>query len=365
MPLSYLGETLVTTRLSGRRAAGLCIAATLITAHPILAQIPGRLRDSQEVREVQAQSVVTLDFATLDVAPDIHTQVFRLPDGGWGAASGVFRGTVPVFSATGSPNGTLGRSGSGPGEFMTPAYGVSVNGELWVVDTGNSRLSAFASDGTLIGDRRLPGWVLWAQPTADGHQILLSGSFRGSSGVWRTVARATLGGTTDILGGDVGDSHDAYVQHHVAAQTISGEIWAVAQSGGKIEILQADNLQPLGKTHLPDSLSEPEYHAVTNIVTQRPPPMVSGVMTDSDGLLWVVMAVADANWRARTGSDRTTRPPVEKLWDTLILAVSPQDRAIVGTKRIDGICVGVVGGLISCANEAAATIEVQRLRLER
>lgn len=352
-------------RITAGALLGPSVVSSLLAAQAILAQTPQPLRDDRTAARVEVQEVTTLRFQDAAVAPDLETQVIRLPDGRWGATSRVFGGIVPLFSAAGSHTGTLGHPGPGPGEFKDPRFAIGVGEQLWVVDPGNNRLTAFGSDDTPIGDRTLPGRVVQVQPTAHGGGLLLSGFFDGASGVVHTTARVSMNGADDRFGGDPGTSHDVYVQYHLAAETPSGEIWAVARSGGDIQILRADDLEPLASSHLPEDLSRPERHEVRSILTERPAPAVAGAMVDAGGVLWIVMGVADEHWRARPDLDRHAQPPVEELFDTLILALSTQDRAIIGARRVDRFCLPVLDALISCANEDEETIDILRLGLER
>ena len=63
---------------------------------------------------------------------------------------------VRVYSPAGKWLHTIGRHGSGPGEFQNPAGMTwSPDGELWVIDPGNSRASIFDLNGAHLEDRRL------------------------------------------------------------------------------------------------------------------------------------------------------------------------------------------------------------------
>ena len=352
----------MTSRLSHRSLRGLPVALFLLAARPFASDAQELLRDNRTSGRVEVLKVTTLQFQGAAVAPDLETLVIRLPDGRWGAMSKVFGGIVPLFAADGSPVGTLGHPGPGPGELENPRAAIGIGKQLWVVDPGNNRLTAFGPDGTPVGDRTLPGQVLWAQPTMDGGGLLLSGFFPDASGIRYTTARVTMDEPDDRLGGNAGTSNDAWVQHHVASETLSGEIWSVAQSGGDIQVLRADNLGLIAQSHLPEDLSQPERHAV-DLRTERPPPQVYGTMTDSDGTLWIVLSVADAHWRPQPGVD--PRDHVEEVFDTLILAISPENRAIVGVERMDPLCLPGVDAFISCTNESAQTIDIFRLKLGR
>ena len=339
----------------------LLLAASLSIVRPQVGRSQEPLRDNRAARRVDIQKVTTLRFQNATVAPDLETRAFHISDGGWGAISPVFAGVVPLFSPSGGPNGTLGRPGPGPGEFKSPLSAVTLGKQLWVVDPGNNRLTAFGSDGGVISDRTLPGRVIWVQPTVDSHSLLLSGFLVGSHGVVHTVGLVTMNGAIDRLGGSVPNSKNGWVQLHRAAETLSGEIWAVAFAGGEIDILSASNLELLTARRLPESLSQPEAHAPLHLSKERPAPQVYGVMVDPEGVLWIVMAVADAHWRPGLNPATDT----DKIFDTLVLAVSTADRTIVGARRIDQSCQAMAAGLISCPNEDAATVDVWRLSIEK
>ena len=335
----------------------LSIAVILVAAHPASGRAQERLHDHRDAGSVEVQKLVTLQFRNLNVAPDISTLVFRLPDGGWGATCHLFGGTVPLFSATGSPTRTLGRPGPGPGEFKNPRWGAAIGKELWVVDPGNNRITAFGEDGTVIGDRTIPGEAFWEQPLPEGRGLLLSGYFGRS----HTVARVSMNAADDQLGGNPSTSRNFYVDEQLAAQTSSGEVWAVAGSGGRIDILKADDLQLLATTQLPEDLSQPEAQVFWDYGKERPPPFISGVMADSAGVLWIVAQVADANWRPGLKAPADA----ERIGDTLVLAVSTEARTIVAAMRLDRNCEPVINGVISCTNERAMTVDVLALHLKR
>lgn len=335
---------------------GLCFVAGLLTTQTASAQTSQPLHDERTAKQVDVEKVATLEFQNLDVAPNILTRVFRLPNGGWGATASIFRGTVPLFSASGSPTGTLGRPGPGPGEFKQPAWAMAVGSQLWVVDPGNNRITAFGSNGKMIDDRTLPGRVFGVQPRADGRGLLLSGYF----GTSHAVARVTMSAADDQFGGELASSQNFYLDEQLAAETPSGDVWSVAASGGRVEILSADSLKVLAWTHLPEDLSHPEARVLWDYAKDPPAPLVWGIMTDSGGTLWIVLSVADAHWRPGLKAPADA----EKMGDTLILAVRPQDRTIVGVKRMDRLCRAIDGGLISCTNESATTVDILRVSLE-
>lgn len=73
---------------------------------------------------------------------------------------------IMVFSPEGLLVRTIGREGAGPGEINGASeLEVTEDGQIWVVDYGNLRITRWDSDGELLGSKRLgdllgssPGW---------------------------------------------------------------------------------------------------------------------------------------------------------------------------------------------------------------
>ena len=57
---------------------------------------------------------------------------------------------IQVFTTDGRWIGGWGRTGSRPGEFLSPTRMAWVDAALYVADTGNHRIQVFAEDGTLL-----------------------------------------------------------------------------------------------------------------------------------------------------------------------------------------------------------------------
>lgn len=90
------------------------------------------------------------------------------PDGEGGAY--VFDGTVPAlrhYGADGRYLGTLGREGSGPGEYRDASLGLSVlrDGRLYMRDPRNARLNIYSPDGRPDGQWRIDSGLFTANAT--------------------------------------------------------------------------------------------------------------------------------------------------------------------------------------------------------
>ncbi|HEU4631736.1 MAG TPA: hypothetical protein VFS08_18450 [Gemmatimonadaceae bacterium] len=345
---------------------------TLLAALALLLSAAPRARaqDRQLLDDVSAGSTITtstvaqLSFEGLDVAPDVLARVFRLPGGGWGVSSAMFPGVVQRFDSAGAPAGTLGRSGHGPGEFGGEVFAVSMRGELWVVDPRNARLSIFTTDLRLAEDRRLDVKpVFLIAPARDGRSVLVSGS-AGAEDMYYAVARVSREPAADVFGEPLGRHpvpvSQSLVRRRMAAETAGGEVWAVAMTGGSIDVLRSRDLSLMAHLQLPgkEMAQEASWHGDPD---ERPAPRLVGVTADSAGLLWVTFGVADSTWTP--GLD--PQASVEQNFDTRVLAIDPAKRAIVGQVQLDRVCLPVQGHVISCVDEVGQTIRLVALRLEQ
>lgn len=146
----------------------------------------------------------------------------------------------------------------------------------------------------------------------------------------------------------------------VLAVPVRGEVWAVAISGGAVDVLRSSDLSLVARLQLPGEEMAREAQWQLTDLDERPAPRLTGIAVDSAGLLWASFAVADRVWAP--GID--PRDDVEKYFDTRILAIDPIKRAVVGEDRLDAVCLPVERRLISCVDEVEQTIRVVALQLE-
>jgi hypothetical protein len=320
------------------------------------------LDDASATDTISTRTLLQLSFVGLDVAPGVLAHVFRLPGGGWGVSARTFPGLIQRFDADGTPAGTFGRAGHGPGELGGDIFAVAMRGELWIVDPQNARLSIFSKDLHLAGDRRLDVRAYSVAPARDSASVLVSGTAY-VGGTYYRVARVSRKAGADVVGDPLaqhpGPRSGLLVRRRIAAATASGEVWAVAMSGGAVDVLRSRDLAVVARLQLPGEELARQAAWVPDL-NERPAPQVAGITADSAGLLWVSIAVADPAWTR--GMD--PREDIEKYYDTRVLAIDPARRMVVGSIRLDPVCMPVEHRLISCVDELGQTIRVVALQLE-
>ena len=79
------------------------------------------------------------------------------------------------FSAEGEFKGQTGHTGQGPGDFQKPRYSdVDKNGDIYVYEWGNQRISIFSKEGTFLTSFRIRGDLDLKLSVTDGQEILVN-----------------------------------------------------------------------------------------------------------------------------------------------------------------------------------------------
>ncbi len=306
---------------------------------------------------VEASNVASLSFEGLEIAPDLSAQVSPLPGGGWLVSSRVFDGSVAWFDVGGSFVKSVGRRGGGPGEFSGAVVCASGAEGVWIVDPGNNRLSFFDRNMTLTGERNFQGRVLSASSSLGGGSVLLSGFIaRGSR--THSLARVSLESDRDVFGPPLENQGSVRTQARFVTQPSSSEVWAVSVSGGLIDIVNGKDLGSIENLRVPGDEYDAKAPERLNPFRERPVPQVTG-LTSSQGIVWIVLAVADSNW----SSDPVSAPEFSRVFDTRIIAIDSTKRTILATAVMDGLCSAVHGGQISCVNVVAERIDIIGLEI--
>lgn len=251
----------------------------------------------------------------------------RLGDGRFAAA---FWGAAPIylFGADGMFETTLGREGSGPGEFRDIGNGLFANGSaLFVFDLRNGRLSVIDADGGgVLDDAQLHANVLHATfPSEDS--VVIAGRQGVSDQPGYPLHVLDRGGSWRLSFGSAEPSEEQgedWALERYLASAGDGTFWAAPMRELLVEqwTIEGERLRAYAGRR--DRFAPGEYGNFTE--AGRPTSRMYGISIDGDGLLWVLYAVASADWE----SNAEVLSPEEARARRL-----PQTRALPGRRIRD------------------------------
>ncbi len=311
--------------------------------------------------DLTADVVATLSFRGLDAAPDALSRVFVLPDGGFGVTSKVFSGSVYLFGPEGDYEGSLGRAGSGPGEFGGALLATSNDRTIWVADGTKQRVMTFDSTHRIVADRLLEGLVVSLSPSPWTGGVIASGRFEDTGFVASSVWIARDGGV-ERYGPPALDPgpENARARIVLSIEADDKELWSFAMMGGGIQIHDLESLSLLEHRALPEAFQEMAPPGRLEIDRRPPPPQVGGILSDR-GVLWAFVLVADSRWEiGLTPADGAGR-----IYDTMVLEIDARDRVVTGAMRLDRLCHPIRESLFSCVDEANELIRIHRIHSHR
>jgi hypothetical protein len=284
---------------------------------------------------------------------------------------------IKVFDAAGKHIETLGRKGEGPGEFRgIGALRIGGGDTLLVFDQSLSRLSIFAPDLTFLKTTRLELPPFVGVVLLPAGQVVLASSVRTPERIGMPLhlispdgrALRSFGSRTGAYRPDV-----PYFDERVIASGAPGRIWSAYRNQYVIEEWSAAG-QP-GRIIRRDLEWFPSSFtpgAPGSINTESAPqPRLQAIRTDAYGRIWVVILVADRNWRRsveRAAGDSHARVrEFNDYYDSVIEILDPVRGELLYRARIDEALIDFVADdLISSVGSTPGgwpVVNVWRVRI--
>lgn len=270
--------------------------------------------------------------------------VARAADGRYYVVTSEMADEIKVFGADGRYIESIGRSGSGPGEFRSIWRLMIADDELHVFDAENSRHSVYnLPDHALQREIPMPFSVMNIA-VLPRNTLIVNANIRTPELAGIPLHRisedgelsASFGETSEIFRSDVG-----YPGHRVIAASGDQAIWASSRTRYALTRWSA-NGQRLSSLDRDPSWFEPHLQTVSFKPDRPPPPLVTQIREDAQGWVWVLISVADRRWRdavtLRTDHpDGPTYVPedMDLYFDTIIEVLDPASGAIVASGRVD------------------------------
>ena len=247
-----------------------------------------------------------------------------------------------VFDSTGMQVDWIGRRGQGPGEFelITPAV-VGPGDSLLVWDGRLQRTAVYSPSLEFVRDYRFPfppmyafedGSILVNENIPDPdhigyplHVLTPDGEFLRSFGQDPPEFRADRGAT----------------HHRALAVTGEGQMWTSPGHRLEVELWDPRTGERIRElpTEWPEFRMDESGGREVDPRRYRPSTLVTGLIHEPEGVLWVVLRAAAPDWEADYGPDESiprrgiTSDERERFYEWVVLAVDDVSGEILGEAR--------------------------------
>ncbi len=330
-----------------------CVAASLCVA---LAAVPSRGNGQQTVHirepascagcQIRLELSVTLDGGrSADVGEPLT--MGRLSDGRWLLNTMTVANAIAVFDSIGTHRRTIGRPGGGPGEFrIVGKFRVDRTDTVRVFDIGQRRMTILSPSLQVVSSR--PVEVL---RTGD-LEVLPDGRIITAQNI-PNVSRAGLPLHLVGIDGKIARSfgaenpeyrrEDSQLMWRTIAPAGGDRVWAAHLAKYVLELWDFEG-RKLRELVRDVPWFEPQNHFGfrNDDPGARPTPGILDLRMDSSGNLWVVVLVADENWKSGLGNvrgmyGRQTRGVSDEnaYYDSIIDVIDPATGRLIASQRFD------------------------------
>ena len=284
----------------------------------------------------------------------MHRDPFvRSVDGDYYVPGHLGDGRLMRFSSDGVFQEAIGRRGEGPGEYDLPMLMGGSADDLTILDPSSALLTTIR--GGEVATTSLPFMARTWAVLSDGRYVY-NGLSSWCEGVGHPlhVYDVTSRGITSSFGDDgvrVDRSRRNPSGHlrRAVAEEADGNIWAARDNRYRIDKWSPDGAR-IERIERDAPWFRPweEWPGVDYEV--RPPPVIAGVRDCRDGLLMVIVRLADADWRRipptqedLPGHESIPLSREEELYDTVIEVLDTRSTTVLARTRVDDNVVGLVG----------------------
>ena len=280
-----------------------------------------------------------------------QARIVRSDDGDYYVSSPTQRGRLLRFSPDGVFQDALGRTGEGPGEYVWPVLMRKSADTLGILDIRALRLTVIR--GGEVATWRLPFIIdSWAV-LPDGRHVYNGLSFEPDQighplHVYDEASRRVMRSFGDEGDRVVRSDQSQTALRRRVAVAADGNIWAARPTRYRIDKWSPDG-DRITRIERDAPWFRPWEEIPGNPREVRPFPAIAGIRDWGDGLLMVVLRVADDEWRpmppARMWNDHelTSDAQKEALFDTVIEVLDTRSGTVLARTRVDERVVGLVG----------------------
>ncbi|MBX3131980.1 MAG: hypothetical protein KF689_01165 [Gemmatimonadaceae bacterium] len=256
-----------------------------------------------------------------------------------------FPTAISVFAPDGRFLRSLGRAGGGPGEFRgIGSLSVLPGDSLVVFDWGSSRYSIFSPGLDFVTSGPLPLTPELSSLALRSGKFLFNHALFSPNEVGqplhlvnRTGARErSFGSSTGVYRPDV-----PFLMSRAIAESRSGRVWAASRTEYRIDLLNPEtgSIERTIRRDVPWFPSGMRPEPRGSAATLEPKPFIFDVREDQAGRLWVLIAVADPQWRSAVrapgaGDSHGTVTNEQRYRDTVIEVLDTSAGRLLASVRL-------------------------------
>lgn len=287
-------------------------------------------------------------------APLAQARVVRSDDGDYYIPGHLGDGTLSRFSPEGVFLEAIGRRGEGPGEFQLPVLMGGSSDGLTILDPSSARVTTIRGDD--VETTSLPFMARTWAVLQDGRHVYngLSSWREGVGHPVHVYDPASRQVTSSF--GDEGARADRSRQdasghpRRAIAAAADGNIWVARENRYRIDKWSPDG-ERIARIERDAPWFRPWEEWPGTDFEVRPMPVTVGVGDWGDGLLMVVVRLADADWQPiqpiasedLPGHESVPAARQDDLYDTVIEVLDTRSGTVLARTRVDEHIVGLVG----------------------
>lgn len=253
-----------------------------------------------------------------------------------------FPGSIKVFDPDGRLISEIGRSGEGPGEFISSTLTYVKRGDsLYAFDMGTRRLTVFSPQYDVVRTGAVQ--VIPVDGFFD-EQGYMTVSSIGRSPASFGYPLHRLSGDGELLHSFGGDySGISRRNRSLLGRSISpretGGLWAAHKLNYDIEEYDRSGNHVRTVRRRPSWFPDTAVEPLLPSSPSDPPPFaqIYGVQEDDAGMLWVLVWLPASDWRDALAEEN---PPPTAFWDTVIEVIDPRSGRVITRRRIDATALG-------------------------
>lgn len=259
-----------------------------------------------------------------------------------------------VFSPSGKFVQTVGRKGSGPGEFRGPNFGAVVGDSMVVFDWVESRATVVGPDLRAARTLRLQGRVQQVLVHKWPGDLTISGSASREPG-GPVLHRATFADSMLRVVSSFGPAEDREFRVRPDIPPVvgphPGSRFLTADWGRYRVTLWTATGSRVTQVERKPSWFAGEGSRGIGGPTRPPEPVISAVTSDSTGLVWVFVSVPAPTWRdgwptqSGRGEFAVRNIDFSKIYRTTVEVIDLTRGRVVARKELDAYVLGALPGL--------------------